>query len=189
MHDPVVPDPAASIDRARSLPYADQVDEAVVARQIGRPVRGRSAVAHRCAWGLPTVVRVDPRLPDGTPFPTLFWQTCPALRSQVGRLEGTHSMVAVNERLDTDPDFAAAHRDAQERYRDLRGQFGDPLPGNPYAGGNPKYVKCLHVHAGHALATNDSPVGESTVAAARPVPCGGPCVTPEDIAGVDGGHA
>ena len=167
----------------------DQVDEAVVARQIGRPVRGRSAVAHRCAWGLPTVVRVDPRLPDGTPFPTLFWQTCPALRSQVGRLEGNHSMVAVNERLDTDPDFAAAHRDAQERYRDLRGQFGDPLPGNPYAGGNPKYVKCLHVHAGHALATNDSPVGEWTVAAARPVPCDGPCVTAEDIAGMDGGHA
>ncbi len=179
--DPVVPDPAASLDRSASLPYANEVERAVISRQIGRPVRGRSAVVHRCAWGLPTVIRVDARLPDGTPFPTLFWQTCPALRSQIGRLEADRSMVGINERLDTEPDFQAAHEAAQDRYRDLRDQFGGPLPGDPYAGGNPRYVKCLHVHAGHALATNDSPVGDWTIEAARPVPCAGPCVTPDDV--------
>jgi len=179
--DPVVVDPDASIERSRDLPYADEVERAVVSVQIGRPARGRSAVVHRCAWGLPTVIRVDARLPDGTPFPTLFWQTCPALRSQIGRLEADRSMVGINERLEADADFQAAHEAAQDRYRELRDEFGGPLPGNPWAGGNPKYVKCLHVHAGHGLATNDSPVGEWTMEAARPVPCAGPCVTPEDL--------
>lgn len=179
--DPVVVDPDASPHRARELDYADEVERAVISAQIGRPARGRSAVAHRCAWGLPTSIRVDPRLPDGTPFPTLFWQTCPALRSQVGRLEADQSMVGINQRLDTEPEFQADHAAAQERYRDLRDEFGDALPGEPYAGGNPRYVKCLHVHAAHMLATNDSPVGAWTVAAARPVRCGGPCVVPDDL--------
>nr|WP_274387656.1 DUF501 domain-containing protein [Salsipaludibacter albus] len=183
--DPVVPDPAASYDRAASRPFADADERAVVSVQIGRPARGRSAVVHRCAWGLPTVVRVDPRLPDGTPFPTVFWQTCPALRSRIGQLEADRSMVGINERLDgdrpDDVDFATEHAAAQERYRDFRDELGGELPGDPYAGGSPKYVKCLHVHAGHELATNDSPVGCWTVEAARPVPCQGPCVTPEDL--------
>ena len=57
----------------------------------------------------------------------------------------------------------------------------DVLPGNPYAGGNPKYVKCLHVHAGHHLATGDNVIGAWTVEAARPVPCSGPCVSDDDV--------
>lgn len=185
--DPVVADPRAGYDRAASQPLADDTERAVISQQLGRPARGRSAVVHRCAWGLPTVIRVDPRLPDGTPFPTVFWQTCPALRSQIGRLEADQSMVGINHRLrDSDaPDdreFAEGHAAAQERYRDFRDTLGDPLPGDPYAGGSPDWVKCLHTHAGHALATNDSPVGAWTVEAARPVPCSGPCVTPDDLA-------
>ena len=35
------------------------------------------AVAHRCRCGLPDVVQTAPRLPDGTPFPTLYYLTCP----------------------------------------------------------------------------------------------------------------
>lgn len=184
--DPVVGDPAASYDRAAAQPYVDGDERVVVSAQLGRPARGRSAVVHRCAWGLPTVIRVDPRLPDGTPFPTVFWQTCPALRSRIGQLEADHAMAGLNERLGGDDPadhaFAQRHADAQERYRAFRDTLGDPLPGHPYAGGSPDWVKCLHTHAGHALATNDSPVGDWTVAAARPVPCRGPCVTPDDLA-------
>lgn len=180
--DPVVPDPDASYERCAQAPLTDLAERAVVSAQLGRPARGRSAVVHRCAYGLPTVVRVDPRLPDGTPFPTVFWQTCPALRSQIGRLEADQSMVGINERLEADPAFQAQHEASQERYRQFRDDLGGELPGNPYAGGNPRYVKCLHVHAGHALATNDSVVGAWTVDAARPVPCSGPCVSEDDTA-------
>lgn len=180
--DPVVPDPDASYDRARAAPAADVTERAVVSAQLGRPARGRSAVVHRCAYGLPTVVRVHPRLPDGTPFPTVFWQTCPALRSRIGRLEADQAMVGINERLDEDAEYQQAHAAAQDRYRDFRDELGGPLPGDPYAGGNPRYVKCLHVHAGHELATGDSPVGAWTVEASRPVPCSGPCVSEDEVA-------
>lgn len=179
--DPVVPDPDASYDRAAAAEPTDLRERAIVSAQLGRPARGRSAVVHRCAFGLPTTVRVDPRLPDGTPFPTVFWQTCPALRSQIGRLEADQSMVGINQRLDSDEEFQRAHAEAQERYRDFRDELGGLLPGNPYAGGNPRYVKCLHVHAAHELATGDSPVGAWTVEAARPVPCRGPCVSEDEI--------
>ena len=52
-------------------------DAAVVAAQLGRAPRGLRAVAHRCPCGLPDVVETAPRLPDGTPFPTLYYLTCP----------------------------------------------------------------------------------------------------------------
>ncbi len=180
--DPVTPDPDASYERASAAPYAGVRERAIVSAQLGRPARGRSAVVHRCAYGLPTAIRVDPLLPDGTPFPTMYWQTCPALRSQIGRLEADQSMVDLNQRLDTDPDFQGEYAAAMERYRDARNaQTDDPvLPGNPYAGGNPKYVKCLHVHAGHHLATGDNVIGAWTVEASRPVPCTGPCVSDDD---------
>jgi hypothetical protein len=179
--DAVVADPEASYARAAAAPYAGVVERAVVSAQIGRPARGRSAVVHRCAHGLPTVIRVDPRLPDGTPFPTVFWQTCPALRSRIGTLEADHAMVGLNERLSADDDFAADYAAAHERYVAFRHSLGDPLPGDPGAGGMPRHIKCLHVHAGHHLATGDNVVGEWTVEHARPVACPGPCVSDDDV--------
>ena len=50
----------------------DPADEAAVAAQLGRSPRGVRTVAHRCPCGLPAVVQTAPRLPDGTPFPTLY---------------------------------------------------------------------------------------------------------------------
>lgn len=179
--DAVRPDPAASYARAGAAPPVDEHERAVVSAQIGRPARGTPAVVHRCAFGLPTVVRVAPRLEDGTPFPTTFWLTCPVLRGRVGTLEADHAMVGLNERLGTDPDFAAEYRAAHERYVAFRDQLDDPLPGAPGVGGMPGHVKCLHAHAAHHLATGDNPVGAWTVARATPAPCEGPCV---DVGGL-----
>ncbi len=181
--DAVVPDPDASYARAAVAPAVTERERAIVSAQLGRPARGETAVVHRCVFGLPTAVRVSPRLDDGTPFPTVFWQTCPALRAAIGRLEGEHEMVGINERLDTDPDFQSAHADAMQRYVAFRDELGggEKLPGDPRAGGNERYVKCLHVHAAHVLATGDGPVGAWTVEAARPVPCSGPCVTEDEV--------
>ncbi|MGD9676037.1 MAG: DUF501 domain-containing protein, partial [Candidatus Bipolaricaulia bacterium] len=68
------------MDRAR----AD--DLVVIARQIGRTPRGVDGVALRCRFGCPQVVVVHPVV-DGTPFPTLYWLTCPHLRQAVSALE------------------------------------------------------------------------------------------------------
>jgi uncharacterized protein len=140
---------------------------------------------HRCVFGLPTVVRVDPRLEDGTPFPTTFWLTCPVLRSRVGRLEADHAMVGLNERLEDDADLRGRLRRRPRAVRGVPRPARRPLPGDPGAGGMPKHIKCLHVHAAHHLATGDNPVGAWTVEHATPAPCAGPCVPAELLATPD----
>lgn len=179
--DAVRSDPGASYARAAAAPVTTDLERAVVSVQLGRPARGESAVVHRCVFGLPTVVRVSPRLDDDTPFPTVFWLTCPVMRSQVGRLEAEHAMVALNEQLEADPEFASDYGDASERYVAFRDELGGPLPGNPSAGGMPDHIKCLHVHAAHTLATGDNPVGRWTLEHATPAPCAGPCVSHREV--------
>ena len=175
--DAVRRDPAASYARCADLPLVtDELERAVIAAQLGRPSRAASAVAHRCAYGLPTVLRVDPRLDDGTPFPTTFWLSCPLLNKHVGTLEAEHVMVDVNQRLDEDAAFAKAHDESGERYVAFRQTLGDPLPGTPRAGGAPGHVKCLHSHVAHTLATNDNVVGHATLDRVLPMPCPAPCV-------------
>ena len=60
---------------------------------------------------------------DGTPFPTLFWLTCPDAVRAVSRLESGGAIANLNERIGADPDFALAvertHAEyARERARD-----------------------------------------------------------------------
>lgn len=180
--DAVRRDPDASYERAREAQATTVEQRAVVSAQIGRPARGDNAVVHRCEFGLPTVVRVGPRLEDGTPFPTVFWLSCPVVCSRVGTLEADGEMVAINERLDSDPTFQAEHAAAYQRAIAFRDTLGDPLPGSPGAGGSERHVKCLHVHVGHHLATGDSPVGGHAFDLLEPVACPGPCVSDEDRA-------
>ncbi len=181
--DAVRADPQASYEQAGSAPVAGPRERAIVSAQLGRPARGEPAVVHTCAFGLPTVVRVSPRLEDGTPFPTVFWLSCPVMRSRVGTLEADHAMVGLNQRLHEDPELAAEYRDSHDRYVAFRDAQGDPLPGDPGAGGMPKHIKCLHVHAAHHLATGDNPIGAWTVEHSTPAPCPGPCVCEDEIDG------
>lgn len=158
----------------------DEAERHVVAAQLGRPARGENAVVHRCAYGLPTVVRVAPQLHDGTPFPTVFWLTCPLAIRHVGRLEAEGEMRGLNTQLERDEELAAAYQGAYERYVAFRDELGEPLPGDPGAGGMPGHVKCLHVHLAHTLATGDNAVGRGVYGAIAPMPCPGPCV-PEQL--------
>jgi len=172
-------DPSASDDRALHAALADDSTVAIISEQLGRPARGRPAVVHACGHGLPTVVRVDPRLEDGTPFPTTFWLACPILRSAVGRLEAGGEMVRLNERLAAEPDLQAEYEGTAARYVALRDRLGEPerpLDGAPTAGGMPRRVKCLHVHLAHHLATGDNPVGAHVADVLLPMPCPAPCV-------------
>lgn len=175
--DAVQRDPDAGYDRCETLPLVtDEVEQAVIAAQLGRRSRGASAVAHRCTHGLPTVIRVDPRLADGTPFPTTFWLTCPLVKKHVGTLEADQVMAGLNERLDEDEDFAASYEEAAQRYVAFRDTLGAPLPGAPRAGGAEGHIKCLHSHAGHTLATGDNVVGHEALDRVLPLACPEPCV-------------
>ena len=74
-------------------------DVAIVELQLGRVPRGMVSVAHRCPCGAPDVVRTLPRLPDGTPFPTTFYLTCPRASGAIGTLEAGGLMREMEARL------------------------------------------------------------------------------------------
>lgn len=187
-HDALRPPPDASDAAALARPELDGDDTARASAMIGRPLRGRSAAAVRCAWGLPAVLRVDPALADGTPFPTTFWLACPLAVKHVARLEGDGVMAALTERLDRDPELAGAYQRAHERHVALRDQLGPRVPGDPSAGGMPDRVKCLHALYAHYLATGDNPIGAWVAERVEPMSCSGPCVTLDDdhAAGTEG---
>src|SRR5579875_1737367 len=141
------------------------------------------AVAHRCRCGRPDVVETSPRLPDGTPFPTLYYLTCPRAASLIGRLEASGLMREMTDRLKTDRSLAAAYQAAHEAYLARREQIGhvDEIEGIS-AGGMPNRVKCLHVLVAYSLAVGRgvNPLGDEALALLEPWWTGGPCVTVDD---------
>jgi len=137
-------------------------DRAAVEAQLGRVPRGLRAVAHRCACGLPDVVETAPRLEDGSPFPTLYYLTCPRAASAVGRLEADGVMSSMTDRLADDEALAASYADAHADYLARRDAV-EVLPGAPGAGGMPTRVKCLHVLVAHELATGANPLGREAI--------------------------
>jgi hypothetical protein len=163
---------------------AAPADLAAVEAQLGRPPRGVHAIAHRCPCGNPDVVATEPRLPDGTPFPTTFYLTCPRAASMIGTLEGTGTMRTMQERLGQDADLAAAYRTAHERYLEAREAIGEvPEIAGVSAGGMPDRVKCLHVLAGQSLAQGPgvNPLGDEVLEALGEFWASGPCVVvPEE---------
>jgi hypothetical protein len=154
-------------------------DIAAFKEQLGRPPRGLRAIAHRCPCGNPDVVETQPRLEDGTPFPTLYYLTCPRAASAIGTLEADGVMKEMTARLAEDPELAAAYRRAHEDYIRRRDAI-EVLEGFPSAGGMPDRVKCLHVLVGHSLAAGPgvNPLGDEAIAMLPEWWSKGPCVSP-----------
>lgn len=141
-------------------------DLAAAAQQLGRPVRGVVAIAHRCGCGQPDVLVTRPSLPDRTPFPTLYYLTCPRATGLVSTLESESVMRRMSEDLARDVGLAAAYRQAHESYLADRATLGDvPAIAGISAGGMPDRVKCLHVLVAHSLAVGPgvNPLGDQAL--------------------------
>lgn len=164
------------------MPVSD-ADASAVRRQLGRRPRGLREVAHRCACGLPDVVETAPRLEDGTPFPTLYYLTCPRAASAVSTLEAGGTMATMTRRLADEPaaarEYAAAHRDYLARRESVASV---PEIAGVSAGGMPNRVKCLHVLVAHALAAGPgvNPLGDEALRALPEWWQAGPCVSEEE---------
>lgn len=143
-------------------------DAAVVAVQIGRCPRGPWRVATRCTHGHPSTVAVSPRLNDGTPFPTLYWLTCPYLVAHVAQAESDGHVALWAARLAEDTDMADRMYRADQQYRELRAveaEGDDPCTSVGIAGQvDPCATKCLHAHVSAHLAGVDDPVGAELLA-------------------------
>jgi uncharacterized protein len=156
----------------------DADDLTGVRDQLGREPRGVLRVAHRCPCGDPDVVETAPRLPDGTPFPTTYYVTCPRLTGRISTLEGQGLMAEMTDALAADPTLAQAYSSAHADYLARRAALGDvPEIDGVSAGGMPTRVKCLHVLVGHSLAAGPgvNPFGDQALVA---LGAGGPWWNP-----------
>ncbi len=157
-------------------------DLAAVEAQLGRPARATHAVGHRCPCGLPDVVTTEPRLPDGTPFPTTYYLTCPRAASLIGTLEGSGLMREMEARLHDEPGLAASYAAAHAAYLADRAGLGEvPEIADVSAGGMPDRVKCLHALAAHALVAGRGVnlLGDEVLDRLGAWWADGPCVSPE----------
>lgn len=143
-------------------------DLSAIQAQLGRTPRDVRAIAYRCPCGKPAVVETNPRLADGTPFPTLFYATCARLTGAISTLETTGLMGEMNERLTTDSELASTYVAAHEKYLAARAVLGIEVPEieNISAGGMPDRVKCLHSLIAHSLAAGPdvNPLGDEALA-------------------------
>jgi hypothetical protein len=124
-------------------------------------------------------VETEPRLPDGTPFPTTFYLTCPRATAAVSTLEASGLMREMAGRLKDDPEVARAYADAHRDYLRRRETIADvPEIAGVSAGGMPTRVKCLHALVAHALAAGPgvNPFGDEALEALPSWWDAGPCV-------------
>jgi hypothetical protein len=126
------------------------------------------------------VVETAPRLPDGTPFPTLYYLTCPRAAGAIGTLEASGVMREMTERLASDDDLRARYETAHLAYVSARDAIEDvPEIGGASAGGMPDRVKCLHVLVAHSLAAGPgvNPLGDEALDLLPDWWASGPCTT------------
>lgn len=170
-------------------------DFKVVGNQLGRRPRDLLAVVKRCYKNRPKVIATSPILEDGSPFPTVFWLTCPVLVKKVAQLEGQGWIERLQALVEKDEGLARRLLEAQRDYSGLRRRLifsreisarrRPDLPAGQaavlekgVAGVKDLLkIKCLHAHYAHYLATGTNPVGElihEKIGEDNPA-CGGEC--------------
>ncbi len=159
-------------------------DREAVAVQIGRPPRSPVVVRSRCHLGMPVVIDVPPILDDGTPFPTMYWLTCPLAVLRVSRIESTGGVRAADILIRTDPGTREAFREAMRRYAHARDalippDWEGPVPTGGIAGSSGG-VKCLHAQYADTAAGNMNPIGEDIASRIEPLACSAVCVVDSD---------
>ena len=146
---------------------ASESDLICIEEQLGRKPRDVHAIAYRCPCGEPAVVETNPRLTDGTPFPTFYYATCPRLTAAISTLESSGLMWDMNQRLIHDAELAGAYAAAHDDYIAARSALRVDVPelADISAGGMPDRVKCLHSLVAHSLAAGPevNPLGDEAL--------------------------
>jgi hypothetical protein len=154
------------------------VDRAVVARQIGREPRAFRRAVVRCPFGRPAVTEQSPYGPDGEPFPTTYYVTCRHLVAAISRLEAAGGVERWSAAAQAEEELAASRARADEEQRAVRRDLaagetgrdgGASLELGVGGAGRTGSLKCLHAHAGFALARPGYELGDRIVAELEPL--------------------
>jgi len=118
--------------------------DSIVEYQLDRPPRGNWWPRVFCPYGFPMVIETEPFLVDGTPFPTLFWLTCPYLKEEISRMESGPVKVDIMNRVRQDRAASTEELQSEKLYSEYlkRQGFNREL----YVGGSrfPLTFKCIH---------------------------------------------
>jgi exopolyphosphatase/guanosine-5'-triphosphate,3'-diphosphate pyrophosphatase len=144
-------------------------DLIAVREQLGREPTVPFSVVARCTGGHPLVIRNAPTSPDGTPFPTTYWLTCPAAVKAVSRIESSGAIARLNARVEGDPGYAEAVGRAHREYAADRDGDRSAARHRGGVGGTRRGVKCLHAHYAYHLAGGRDPVGAEVARDVEPV--------------------
>ena len=131
-------------------------NEAVVARQLGRPPRAFRRVVVRCPYGRPAVTEQWPRDVDGAPFPTTYYLTCPQLVRRISRIEADGGVERWTQAVRDSPELRNSLDLANSEQQALRPEIPGGIGGSTRSGS----LKCLHAHAAFALARPGYELGE-----------------------------
>jgi hypothetical protein len=142
-------------------------DERVVSWQLKRRARPFQRVAARCAYGFPAVTEQAPYGPDGRPFPTTFYLTCPWLVAGVARIEAEGGVERFSRALASNPGLRRSLEQADAEQRRLRPELEVGIGGTR----TPERLKCLHAHAAFALARPGYELGERILDEAGELNC------------------
>jgi len=163
-------------------------DRAIVAHQLGRPPRAFGRVAVRCPYGLPAVTEQLPYDPEGEPFPTTYYLTCPHVVSAIARLEAAGGVERWSLAAREDESLAASLARATDEQRRLRRELaggergsddGAALDSGIGGSRTPSHLKCLHAHVAYALARPGYELGEQILGeVAEPWPADRCCSEP-----------
>ena len=153
-------------------------DREIVEQQLGRPPRAFRRVAVRCPGGLPAVTEQEPYDASGEPFPTTYYVTCPHLVAALARVEAAGGVERWSEAVAADGELHASLERATAEQRRVRRELAAGRSG-PDGGASldlgiggsrrPERLKCLHAHAGYALARPGYELGDRIVAELQPL--------------------
>ena len=127
--------------------------------QLGRPARPFAGVVVRCRYGFPAVTEQPPFAPDGRPFPTTYYLTCPWLVTAIARLEAVGGVERWTRAAASDPALGGSLERANAEQRRIRPELDAGIAGTRNGG-----LKCLHAHAAFALARPGYELGERIIA-------------------------
>jgi hypothetical protein len=90
------------------------------------------------------VIETEPCLEDGTPFPTLFWLTCPYLKEEISRIESGPVKTNIIKEVRQDRVASAEELESESLYSEYLKRQG--LNRELYIGGSrsPLTFKCIH---------------------------------------------
>lgn len=121
------------------------------------------AVAARCSYGFPQVLVCRPQRKGGSPFPTMFWLTCPYLDHRSGELESLQKVAELEEILKSKETEVKNWHEQYARLRKLISGGNIDIP-TGVGGINwheaPHAAKCLHLQAATLLGWRYHPAAD-----------------------------